>query len=200
MSDSGKRARRGSKFESAYGIKVATKEHRSKRRKDGTREPKWETLLNSVGLRFVVFLIRKIARGMSGVFNSTFFLCLPFAVLLFITSTDFLILTAVSDSVDQLFFDDFGLASQDSRRSEVELLKTQVLKVVYLYIFVFSISQTCPMAKSRSKPMIWMPLETVVSTGFTWVTRWKVRRLLSFWMLTHSPPSCWLKMLPSLVC
>ena len=124
---------------SAYGIEIGNKRSRSKRREDGTRQPKWESALSSVGLGFVVYLITKTVAGLHALFSSTFLLSLPFAVLLFIASTDFLVLTAVNDSVTQVFFDEVGLTIEDERRADVELLKTQVLEFVYFYILAFSL-------------------------------------------------------------
>lgn len=140
MSDSGRETGRASKRKSsAYGIELGTKRTRSKRRIDGTRQPLWETMLRAAGLGFVVYLILIVAAGLRRLFNSAFLLSLPLAVLLFLTSTDFLVLTAVNDSVSQLFFDEVGLTFENERRAEVELLKTQVLKFVYWYVLVFSL-------------------------------------------------------------
>jgi O-antigen ligase len=123
----------------AYGIKIAPKRTLAKRRKDGTWQPGWETVLNAVGLRFLVYLIRATFAGICRLFNSVFLLSLPLAVLLFLTSTDFLVLTAVNDSFNQLFFDEIGLTFEHERRYEVEVLKTQVLEFVYWYVLIFSL-------------------------------------------------------------
>lgn len=140
MTNSGtETGRQGKRKSSAYGIEVASRRARSKRRVDGTREPKWEAALRAVGLGFIVYVIVKVSEGLSGVFNSVFLLSLPFAVLLFLTSTDFLVLTAVNDSVSQIFFDEIGLTYEHARRAEVELLKTQVLEFVYWYVLLFSL-------------------------------------------------------------
>lgn len=140
MVDSDRGTRKGGKRESsAYGIKVAPRRSRSNRRSDGTRQPRWETILRAVGLDFLVYLIRMTGAGANRLFNSAFLLSLPFAVLLLLTSIDFLVLTAVNDSVNQLFFDEVGLTFEHERRAEVELLKTRVLEFVYWYILVFSL-------------------------------------------------------------
>lgn len=138
-SNSEEAGRRGKRKSSAYGIEVTSKRSRSKRRIDGTRQPAWETALRAVGLGFVVYIIRAVGSALSGLFNSVFMLSLPFALLLLIASTDFLVLTAVNDSVNQLFFDEVGMTFENERRAEVELLKTQVLKYVYIYILLFSL-------------------------------------------------------------
>lgn len=141
MAESHNQARKGGRKRSstAYGIQVAPSRSPAKRRVDGTRQPAWESGLRAIGLGFLVFLILKASEGLSSLFNSPFLLSLPFAVLLFLTSTDFLVLTAVNDSVSQLFFDEVGLTFEHERRAEVELLKTQVLEFVYWYVLAFSL-------------------------------------------------------------
>lgn len=140
MADSGTGPGRGGKRGStAYGIEVTSNRGRSKRRSDGTRQPAWETVLRALKLGFLVYLIRTTAAGVRRLFSSVFLLSLPFAVLLLLTSTDFLVLTAVNDSVSQLFFDEVGLTFEHERRAEVEILKTKVLEYVYLFILAFSL-------------------------------------------------------------
>ena len=132
-------ANKGKREVSAYGIKVERNRGRSKRRLDGTRQPAWETMLRTVKLGFMVYLIRLLNSGLNWLFNSVFFLSLPFAILLLLTSTDFLVLTGVSDSGNQVFFDAMGVTFEHERRTDAEFLKTQVLQVVYLYVLVFSL-------------------------------------------------------------
>ena len=64
---------------------------------------------------------------------------LPFAVLLMVTGTDFLVLTNLDGSSDLLFFNQLGTNTADVGREQAELVKTQVLQYVYLVILAMCI-------------------------------------------------------------
>ncbi len=124
------------KTSTAYGIEVEGTRSRARQSKDVTV---WERFLTKIGGGFLLFLYRRAVDGVSSLVSASWVLSLPFAILLMITSVDFLVLTAINDSANSLFFDQLGLNATDTRRDDVELLKTQVLQYVYILILCLSL-------------------------------------------------------------
>ena len=135
MSSSGHRSRRASK---AYGIKLDKRAKRS-RSANGTRVSGWERALQAIGLGFVAYVIRRTGSALGAVLSSSWLLSLPFAALLMLTSVDFLVLTSVNDSINNLFFDELGLTVDDVRRDDAELFKTQVLQYLYIALLLLTV-------------------------------------------------------------
>ena len=117
----------------AYGISV--ERNSGARTSSKSRSARVERIKRLVGAGgFVSYLLKRMRQSVSGLFNARWVLVMPFAVLLMVTGTDFLVLTNLDGSSDILFFNDLGTNAVDIGRDQAELLKAQVLQYVYLVI------------------------------------------------------------------
>lgn len=133
-SNSGRRRRRSS----AYGISI--EQDRSRSVRSGRRKGAFLAgLIQSTGLGFLVYLVRRVYWALHGFFSLGWILSLPIGILLLLTSTDFLVLTSVTDVVNSVFFDELGVTVNDARREAAELLKARILSYVYLFILCLGV-------------------------------------------------------------
>ena len=117
----------------AYGLSIEVKSGARKRSKlHSAGVEKIKHVIGAGG--FLGYMLGRAGQAVSGLFNARWVLIMPFAVLLMITATDFLVLTNLDGSSDMLFFNELGTNATDVGREQAELQKTELLQYAYLII------------------------------------------------------------------